>query len=227
MDARGDQSETIQALATIGQWGKFKGNLERDFWKIRWSTSDVMDVPDPEYLPLTIRRNKGRSIDEIKHPIVLPSHWLHFLGKDGNVLDELSCGKDTTSILKYWDNELGWPVDQVHPWCHRPLSELSLGLPIAFHGDDVGVYEKEKYLVLSLHFVLPQATRNRSLIVTVLQYSSIIPGITLNQVYEALAQDLISAYDGVFSTKLVDGSRIPRRHWTYNLQGSKIVDGIE
>jgi hypothetical protein len=61
-------------------------------------------------------------------------------------------------------------------------------IPYALYGDDAGVLQKSKVLILMMHSCLcDSSTLERSMLLSVIPYEFVAEGITLEEVYEELA----------------------------------------
>ena len=76
----------------------------------------------------------------------------------------------------------------------RVAHRLPEAIPIAIHGDDAGVFEKSKILVLMMHSVIvEQSTSDMCLLLAVLPYEFVIEDVTLPQLYDVIAWSLCAA----------------------------------
>eukprot|EP00969_Alexandrium_andersonii_P341623 15100307-Alexandrium_andersonii.AAC.1 len=91
-------------------------------------------MPEPYYIWITVRQRYTHGTKRILHPVVLPTDWLHALGKVPTAFQNILLGPPG-SIHEYWMFEQGRPADLRHPF----LSEVpnpDIGIPYAVHGDD-------------------------------------------------------------------------------------------
>ena len=73
-----------------------------------------------------------------------------------------------------------------HPFVSEQC-QPRLGIPYALHGDDAGVFNKEKVLIFSMHGILPKKfLRLQHLLIFVVGYHDIVTGITLWQYYQVI-----------------------------------------
>lgn len=91
--------------------------------------------------------------------MVLPHDWLSALARTPRVFEECFKGSDA-SVREYWQNEARFPLDRRHPWLKPEGAasqgvDVNLGVPWGIHGDDAGVFLKEKVAVVHMHGILP------------------------------------------------------------------------
>ena len=65
-------SESIKALAAIGNHGKTPQHLERDLQRLRLDDDSICATPDPYMIDLTIRCPDRLGVRTVKRPIILP-----------------------------------------------------------------------------------------------------------------------------------------------------------
>jgi hypothetical protein len=222
-------SNTIRALAGLGGSGARHecSNVERDFWRMHWTELDCVEMPQPHFIDLTVRSKSRHGSKVIKFPVILPCDWLHFLGKNPTVFDNV-LGADDNAITEYWMYERTRPVDQRHPFLnavdHDGASPAS-GIPYALHGDDVRVYQNENVLVLSIRSVTAHKyPRHSHLLYAVLPLSLCIEGVTLWELYESFVKFANDAYHGSFSETDLDGDFWEQGSWRQRMAGSKLCE---
>jgi hypothetical protein len=190
----------IKVLARLGGEGEHfdASHVERDFWRLRWSEQDVLPMPELHFMDLTVRSDKRHGIKTVKHPVLPPTDWLCTMSKNQDVL-EATLGCDH-AIEEYWAYERGRPLDMRHPFLDLVDAgsvEAKYGVPYALHGDDVAVFNNEKVLVMSIRsLTASRYPKYQHLLFTVLPYSLIVDGVTLDEIYECFVHFANSAYLG-------------------------------
>jgi len=185
-------SYTMLALRGIGKRGLQPHHCDRDLKRLKLSPTDALSVPEPYEFKVNQKKKKDEGIEEVTHYMVLPSDWLGKLHENKSVFDKLILG-DPGERETFWEHEAEWPD------CHRHhIQDTAQCVPIGLHGDDAGVYLKEKLLVLQMHSLLANDDNMfQKLLITVMTYSLAIGGVTMNMILNVLKWSLASCYFGI------------------------------
>jgi hypothetical protein len=205
-------SETVRILSKIGGGGKHESKCERDLLRLQLSGEDTVPVPELYTFQTTQRSKKNTTVCiEKPHSIILPHDWLSALYKTPAVFERVITGTNA-ELSDFWEHERAWPDDQ-------RLSEVeeanrAMTAPVCVHGDDAGVFLKEKLLVLHMH---PFASRHdcavQKLLLTVMTYSLAVPGITMKQIMGVIHWSLAACYFGVHPPADHQGDDFPAGSW--------------
>ena len=142
----------------------------------------------------------------MRHPIFMPHEWLAALYKEPVLFKKLLLG-NPGELAKYWHNE------STHPLEHSEyLTDGARTLPLVLHGDDAGVGRKTKMFVLSTHSPLPFLNSVLNfLLISVLSGEQIIPGVTLQRLYEQTVWSFECCRDGTFPLRDLDFNDVTHR----------------
>ena len=158
--------------------------MERDFQRLRIPDDQMSIVPDAHYMDLIVKRSDRLGLEVRRHPVLLPHDWFCACYKAGRVVFETLLVGAPGELQTYWQHHGNRPP----LWQSCNPSHNLHSIPYALYGDDAGVLQKSKVLILMMHSCLcDSSTLERSMLLSVIPYEFVAEGITLEEVYEELA----------------------------------------
>ena len=138
----GHRSRSIAALAGLGTWGKYSGNVQRDLYNYLGQPS----TPKPTLIPIHVVVQKPRrftsKVQSLKLSFMLPHIYFADLYQNhrdefNNVMLGAVRGHGPRQT-EFWEGVIARrdPRVQFHPMCTRP-GWKNLAVPISLHGDAV------------------------------------------------------------------------------------------
>jgi len=186
----------IKLLARLGNSGKFPSHCERDLLNLEVDADESIEVPEVYSAKISYKKKKAAGTQEKEHGFILPHDWICYLHKYSELFAHLFLGQPG-SLEEYWRQETSWPREYRHK-CSLDGEDLTKCVPYALHGDDAGVFLKEKLLIVHLHGLLPEVDSHLTkLLLTVMPYSLVIPDVTINQILGVIKWSMASLYFGV------------------------------
>ena len=207
------QTQATVRIARLGSWGKHPSNIERDMHRL---CQRELPVDISMYsAPVRVRKEHALKQPDVAalgaadfvdligeevldHPICMPYEWLAALWSRG--LDEFHTlvGGGSADFAYFWEKARSCEWAATHPVYEDP-AKLSLSVPFALFGDDAGVFENEKALMLLLTPVLNNqaSTWDCRLPLAVMPYAW-INDHTLEDLYMAIQWGCAVGFGGVW-----------------------------
>ena len=121
-------------------------------------------------------------------------------------------------LASFWEHHSRRPRE----WQFMGPQPSGLSMPYAIYGDDAGVFEKSKVLILMLHAVLcDRPTIERSFLITVLPYDWVADGVTLNDLYTQISWSLQACEFGRHPFYDSDGTAL--EGWRATVAGQRLA----
>ena len=133
------------------------------------------------------------------HSVFLPHETLSHIYREPELLEDLLCGPEGC-LDTFWENTAASDPE----WRSKhPVAELhtqpSTCIPIGIHGDDAGLYQSEKMLIITWNSLATQhLTLDSRILFGALTYAHAVPGKTVDVLYEVLAWSLNCIAEGRF-----------------------------
>lgn len=207
---KGGLSNLTRKIASLGNWGKWPQNIERDL-------TVLLQLPAaPLFLEIPVRSNINRK-DVVmgKLPIIPPHALFHYLHVSGKFQ------RNDAAIREFWQHttRYGW-LQRGHP------GATVNACPLGLYGDDCR-YNKagEKLVVINFNMLLQEA---KSLDLSrfplfLLRVSRMVPDYSLTRVYQLLMWSFNALASGVHPDVDFEGNPLPQ---TYaQLKGKPIAGG--
>jgi hypothetical protein len=190
-----DYSEALRVLSGIGTSGAWPTHCDRDLHRLCMDIG-VADVPDLYMARITFREKIFKdgilAIKQRDHPCILPHEWFASLYKHPVLWAKLVTG-EADELSLFWEREATWPDQFRFP----EGLDRSRAYPFSFHGDDAGLFVKEKICVLEMHSFLPTPdTPMERLLFTVVPYSDMVGEQTLHEIMEVLEWSFQACWTG-------------------------------
>ena len=168
----------------------------------------AMALPEPFEFDVAWKRGGGIGTYQGTHSALLPHevfHTIHTLGKE--LFDYLFVG-GPGNLEEFWRLTEATDPEFVreHPVTQETPSHLRV--PLGMHGDDAGLFEAEKALVLSWNSVaVSRSTVDNRILFGVVQMSKAIPGLTLHQFYTVFVWSMNALSTGKFPEEDHNGKK--------------------
>lgn len=135
----------------------------------------------------------------VHHCAFLPHEFLSSLSKSPDLFEELLCGPPG-SLDWFWANTAAtdpeWHSKHPVPALH---TDPGTCIPIGIHGDDSGLYQSDKMLVLTWGSVIRQLlTLDSRMLFAAVTYAHVVPGKTVDVLYDVLAWSFNCMAEGRF-----------------------------
>ena len=180
-----DKLPAAQCLASCGKHGEHEQNVERDYhrWQQRMRQADGITLK-PFEIDLALKHPKKAGETSIeKVAVLLPHEFLHCIYSLGPRRFVEAVGSDA-DIAEFWQHERRQPWARCHP---VDKASLCKAIPGMIHGDDVMAMKFQKVCVLQWSSALSTATTFKSrFLIAVLPYNRLIPGVTLNMLFQVM-----------------------------------------
>ena len=225
----GDVPAHVKELAEMLK-GKRPDNLERTV--NRWARRQVWGrlMPEPYKFDMTVKakRKTGR-LARMSTSVLLPHELVGTLSAYPELFEFLM--GSAKELFDFWkgtaETDREWM--DAHPALNPGAEDFEKLVPIGIHGDDAGIFQGDKYLVLSWNSCAAQGRKtldNRMLFACVL-YNRLVEGVSLNQLYRILVWSLDALATGKYPEKDHDGIEFSKSHHPKRAQmaGQKIADG--
>jgi len=198
------EAPLVAELAQLGSAGVHTSNQERDLHKLLDKKPWRALLPDLyEFDNFVTRKQEGAGSRRIKSHALLPHEVFANVWKVApDLFDYLFRGGDD-NMLNFWRETKARSRDwhDSHPAIQRQPDPLKR-VPIGTHGDDTGIWQHEKVLVLSWNSVAVDLdTSNNRIVFAVVQLLSALPGVTLYEYYLVLKWSLNCLNEGKFPKK--------------------------
>ena len=170
-------------METIGTF--FGANAERHL--LSWFSKQVWAsiLPTPFEFKASFQRRGGFGIYTNGHLVLLPHEVFGALYQNARELFENLFVGDTGNLERFWSETQRTDPEYVanHPCTGE--TPPNFRVPVGMHGDDAGIFESEKALILSWNSVaVNHLTIDNRILFGTLLYTSILPGVTLQQFYK-------------------------------------------
>ena len=117
------------------------------------------------------------------HSALLPHEVFHSLFQHRELFDYLMVG-DAGDLEAFWNHASSSEWFKAHPVLELQTSPTNC-IPLGFYGDDAGVFNNEKVLMLLWGGVIKNhETLFSRIVFTAVQYSRVVPEKTLDEIYE-------------------------------------------
>ena len=140
--SEGHRSRSISALAALGAWGKYSGNVQRDLLNYLGEPS----TPKPTLISIHVVVQKPRrftnAVQALQLPFILPHTFFAYLYQYNKAeFDVVMLGATRGHAPRqseFWKGVVARrdPRIQRHPMCTRPGWQ-HFAIPISIHGDSV------------------------------------------------------------------------------------------
>ena len=158
--------------------------------------------------------------------MILPHEWFSALPVNDVAFEQTFQGPDD-QVARYWSFEAGRPPHMRRPWLDdAPEGGVPVehGVPCGIHGDDAGVFTKEKVLACHFQGILSMKhLRLQRLLLFVMGYADIVSGVTLWQLYDVVAWSCHFLYRGVFPPTDHAGQPWPDGSWRSKVAGKPLT----
>ena len=190
--ACGDVPEHVRELAGLPSDSHRERDLHRWVQKQPWRS-----VLPPTYefdLPYT---SDYIHLGVVRHAAFLPHEVMASLSKVPELFEELLTGPPG-NLERFWQNtsSTDWYRRHPHPAVHEDHAHC---IPCGIHGDDAGVFQNEKVLVLTWGSVARELlTLDSRILFSAVQFAHAVPDMTIPVLYEVLTWSLNVMSSGVF-----------------------------
>lgn len=194
--------DLVHELASLG--GSHESNAERDLHSLLrrkpWRKLMPDLYPFPNYV---CRAKESAGAKRCTSYALLPHEVFHSVYTTApDLFDFLFRGNDA-NLIDFWretqQRSTSW-YDS-HPAVARQ-PDARKRVPIGTHGDDTGIWQHEKVLIISWNSVAVNTdTFNNKILFCAVQLLSALPGITLNEYYDVLRWSLNCLSSGFFPDK--------------------------
>ena len=224
----GDVPTHVRELAEM-----LKGNrpdiLERSV--NRWARRQVWGrlMPEPYKFDMTVKaKGKTGRLARMSTGVLLPHELVGTLSAYPELFEFLM--GSAKELLDFWkgtaETDREWM--DAHPTLNG-AEDFEKILPVGIHGDDAGIFQGDKYLVLSWNSCaagVRMTLDNRMLFACVL-YNRLVEGVSLNQLYRVLVWSLDALATGKYPEKDHDGTEFSKSHHPKRakMAGKQIADG--
>ena len=151
---------------------------------------------------MNLKKQSGIGTYTGMQSVLLPHEVFHTTWTHAREIFHYLFVGDDTNLANFWENTARTDPEFVadHPVCAS--NEPCHIVPLGMHGDDAGLFEHEKALVLSWNSVAVQRTTidNRILFGT-MACSKIITGLTLHQFYLVFVWSMNCLAEGKFPAR--------------------------
>jgi len=135
----------------------------------------------------------------VLHSAFLPHEFLSNLFNFPELFDELLCG-EPGSLTSFWEHTAAMDPEW---YARHPVQALhddpGICIPCGIHGDDSGLYQSDKMLVISWGSVVRQLlTLDSRLLFAAVTYAHVVYGKTVETLYKVLAWSFNCMADGTF-----------------------------
>jgi hypothetical protein len=211
----------MQQLASLGSNGLHPNHFERDFHRLRYARDNLVELPDPQMINLPVKCKTGPGIEIRSFPILFPHDLFRSMFKGGDRVFDLFLRGDQgrAGVAEYWDH-----IDRYsHTAPGDEVPDKHHCIPMCMHGDDAGLFLKEKVLIMQMNsFLADHATMDCCLLLCSIPYESVIDTITIPALYEWLAWSMTAASLGIEPSTWPDGT--PITGWRDAIKGRAIAE---
>ena len=224
---QGLHATSLKKLAKVGHWGKYPGNVQRDFFNAVTFAREM--GMEPYFIPVPVQDDRGGKNAEMNVPIFPAHEWLATLHKHNRIEATLLGPGGAGEILTFWaeTKNLTWSTE--HPARVEPGFPSKM-LPFALFGDDARIFEHEKLLIVTLRGVLNNvgSTLDRILLLGALPLDLCIPEITIDAWYEGHHWGFVHLLTGTWPFLDHLGEWIQPKHGKTRFQnaGKELAGGL-
>lgn len=204
------------------------GRVERDLhrWAWRQPWRQVLRAPYQMRIPLRVRGTWHTVPHD--HAMLLPHEMvgaLYDYDPDSLLFRDLIL-PSSDELESFWQNAR----ESSPEWYQQCLDNLGVEgdldvnttIPLGVHGDDAAFNKKDKLIVLNFNSVLKnRATIDSRLVITCLQYSRMLPMVTLRELYKVISWSFECLARGVWPAANHAGQ--PLNGWRAAKAGSRIA----
>lgn len=169
----------VSEIAGIAHGSHCERDLHRWVQKQPWRGL----LPDVFQFPVRVTFD-GLHVDEASHACLLPHELFGSLYRNGRELWQHMFLGGHGDLAEFWEKSRASDWYQKHPvWevAHDPMHAIPYGI----YGDDAGVFQTEKILILLWGGVVEDhPTLISRLLFTAVPYSRVIPDVTLPEIYK-------------------------------------------
>jgi len=198
----------IKCLSRLGNSGQSPSSCERDLFNVQVAPDESLPIPDVYEALITYKKKKSSGTIEQLHGFILPHDWMGILYKSTSVFAAMFLG-EPSDLQEFWEKERLWPTEYRHK-CSLDGDNLEKCIPFALHGDDAGVFLKEKLLIVHMHGLLPALdTHLTKLLLTVMPYSLAVPERTIHEILHVIKWSMSAMYFGIHPDRDQNGDPWP------------------
>ena len=204
----GDVPTHVKELAEMLKRGR-TDHLERAV--NRWARRQVWGrlMPEPYRFDMTVKaKGKTGRLARMSTSVLLPHELVGTLSAYPELFEFLM--GSAKELFDFWkgtaETDREWM--DAHPALNPGAEDFEKLVPIGIHGDDAGIFQGEKYLVVSWNSCAAEGRKtldNRMLIACIL-YNRLVEGVSLNQLYRVLVWSLDALATGIYPEKDHDGT---------------------
>ncbi len=218
-------SQAVQEISAIDPDSHAERNLINWFGRQPWSSL----MPRPFEFEVHYQKKGGIGTYRSKTHVILPHEVFHSIFEASQELFHHLFVGGPGNLESWWRQteatDPGWV--QRHPVCIQ--TPASLRVPLGMHGDDAGLFEHEKVLVLSWNSVaVGHTTIDNRILFGTLAYSKVLGGVTLNEFYTVFVWSLNALSTGLFPEADHNGRRFDADYYPEKakLAGNPIAGGF-
>ena len=209
--------------------GERRDHLERSV--NRWARRQVWGrlMPEPYRFDMTVKaKGKTGRLARMSTGVLLPHEVVGTLGAYPDLFEYLM--GSAKELFDFWkgtaETDREWM--DAHPTLNG-AEDFEKILPVGIHGDDAGIFQGDKYLVVSWNSCAAEGRKtldSRILIACVL-FNTLVEGVSLNQLYRVLVWSLDALATGKYPAKDHDGTKFSKSHHPKRakMAGKQIADG--
>ena len=214
-------SPTMRNLAAIGNKGRETSHCERDLLVCKLSQRDSIETPAPYDAKIIYKRKRDMGTIKKHHSLICPHDWFSTIFLVPVLFQALFLGPPGAAD-EFWAHEKSWPPQYRHKFS-KDGEDTTYAVPFALHGDDAGIMQKEKLLVLHMHSILPHTDGMlEKLLITVMPYAYCVPDITINELLDIVRWSMASCYFGIHPDRDHLGKPFPDKSWRKKLGDRRV-----
>ena len=178
------QRALMESLGKIARKNKYTYNYERGLE--RWFRIQDFRVltPDTYDFPVIMFGKSMLALKRVTQSCLLPHEWFGALHAFPDLFADLFTGGDA-NLRHFGERSRDSDWYQKHPVI--PSAPLEMLIPLGLHGDDVGVYRKEKVLVMTWGpLAVGRHVLDTRLIFTGIFVKSMVPDVTWDEIQRVL-----------------------------------------
>ena len=219
----------VKQLANLLSKNNRKDTLERAV--SRWARRQVWGwmMPEPYQFLMTVKaKGKSGKLSRMRTGVLLPHEMVGTVNEYPELFEFLM--GSTKELFDFWkgtaETDRAW-MDG-HPTLNA-AEDINKIIPIGIHGDDAGIFQGDKYLVVSWNSCAAQGrtTLDNRILFACILYNRLVEGVSLNQLYRVLVWSLDALATGRYPHKDHDGKEFSKCHHPdrARMAGEQIADG--